>query len=296
MATVPELPEVAALARQLTALTAHRTLAGAELAAISALKTFDPPLSDCAGRRVIGIGRRGKFLCWQLEGGVWLIMHLARAGWLRWHDTVPAGAARASRGPLVLRLVFIDGDGQLVGRCDMTEAGTRKSSAVYVVGDPMEVSGVARLGPDPLESSFTERVLGDILDAAGRAQIKGVLRDQSTIAGIGNAYSDEILHAARLSPFKGANTLTPEERASLYQQLRNVLLDAVERAAATPMTDLKDDKRGHMRVHGRTGEPCPVCGSAIQEVSFADSSLQYCAACQTGGRTLADRRLSRLLK
>jgi formamidopyrimidine-DNA glycosylase len=293
---MPELPEVAALASHLTGLAAGRRLVSAELAAVSVLKTFDPPLSSSVDRLVVDVQRRGKFLCWQLDPSLWLVMHLARAGWLRWYDAAPAKAAGPGRGPLMLRLVFVDGDGQVAGRCDMTEAGTRKSSALYVVPDPLAVPGIARLGPDPMDASFTEEVFAQILGNAGRAQIKGVLRDQSIIAGIGNAYSDEILHAAKMSPFKPATSLTEAERSTLYRQTRVLLEDAVQRASAADMRALKDDKRTHLRVHGRTGAPCPVCGDTIREVSFADSALQYCPTCQTGGKPLADRRLSRLLK
>ena len=138
--------------------------------------------------------------------------------------------------------------------------------------------------------------LDGILERSGRSQLKGVLRDQRTIAGIGNAYSDEILHAARMSPFKPAGGLDAAERATLYAAIRGELSAAVERASGLAAKELKDDKRAGMRVHGRTGQACPVCGSTIAEVSFADSSLQYCPTCQTGGKPLADRRLSRLLK
>jgi formamidopyrimidine-DNA glycosylase len=123
-----------------------------------------------------------------------------------------------------------------------------------------------------------------------------LLRDQSVIAGVGNAYSDEILHVARLSPFKKAGTLDEEAVHTLYLALSDTLREAIERSAGLPAAELKDDKRAGMRVHGRTGEECPECGDTIREVSFADSALQYCATCQTGGKPLADRRMSRLLK
>ncbi len=196
----------------------------------------------------------------------------------------------------MLRLVFANADGEAVGRCDLTEAGTRKSSSLYVTTDPGLIPGIARLGPDPMSDDFTLDVLTRILQAAGRAQIKGVLRDQSIIAGVGNAYSDEILHAAKLSPFKPASSLDDTDRQILFEWMSSVLGEAVDRARAQPMEGLKDDKRTHMRVHARTGLPCPVCGDTVREVAFADSSLQYCATCQTGGKPLADRRMSRLLK
>jgi formamidopyrimidine-DNA glycosylase len=293
---MPELPEVTGLAEQLTALTAGSTVAAAELAAISALKTFDPPLSDCVDRRVRSVQRRGKFLCWELSGSVWLVVHLARAGWLRWHDEVPARPPAPGRGPLMLRLVFIDAAGEIRGRCDMTEAGTRKSSALYVVRELADVPGIARLGPDALAPELTQAAFAQLLMDAGRSQVKGVLRDQQIIAGIGNAYSDEILHTARLSPFKPASRLSESEAAALYDAMRDVLITAADRARQTPLAGLKDDKRTHLRVHNRAGSACPVCGDTVREVSFADSALQYCPTCQTGGKPLADRRMSRLLK
>lgn len=292
---MPELPEVTALVEELDRRTRGSVLAAADLAAISVLKTFDPPLTACVGSTVGGVVRRGKFICWELAEA-FLVVHLARAGWLKWLDTVPANPARPGRGPLMLRLVFANPDGEPLGRCDLTEAGTRKSGAVYVVRSLADVPGIARLGPDPLAPSFTDADLAAVLSAAGRSQLKGVLRDQRKLAGIGNAYSDEILHAARLSPFKPADSLDDAGVKALLEQIRGVLGQALDSARQAPITELKDDKRRNMRVHGRTGEACPVCGDLVREVAYADSSLQYCATCQTGGKPLADRRMSRLLK
>ncbi len=162
--------------------------------------------------------------------------------------------------------------------------------------DPADVPGIARLGPDPLADDFTLEALRAILEAEGRKQIKGVMRMQSIIAGIGNAYSDEILHAARMSPFKPANSLDEAELQTLYDAIRGTLGDAVQRSSGLAASELKGEKKSNLAVHGRTGQNCPVCGDVVREVSFADSSLQYCATCQTGGKPLADRRLSRLLK
>ena len=155
--------------------------------------------------------------------------------------------------------------------------------------------GVARLGIEPLSAEFTAEALRDLLKDE-RRQIKGVLRDQGTIAGIGNAYSDEILHAAKMSPFKIAAKLTASEVDDLHAVAVATLTEAVERSRGLPLTELKSEKKSGLRVHGRNGEPCPVCGDTIREVSFSDSALQYCPTCQTGGKPLADRRLSRLLK
>jgi formamidopyrimidine-DNA glycosylase len=288
---VPELPEVEALAQDLRGRLAGRAVARVDIAAISALKTFDPPVTSLSGLFVDDVARRGKFLDISLSG-THLVLHLARAGWVRWRDEVPALPPRPStKSTLAARVVLDNGSG-----LDLTEAGTRKGLAVYVVRDPAEVPGVARLGPDPLSADFTVEVFAEILQSAGRGQLKGVLRHQGTIAGIGNAYSDELLHAARMSPFKPASSLDADEVAQLYGAVRTVLGEAVERSRGLAASELKGEKKSSLSVHGRTGQPCPVCGDTVREVSFADSSLQYCPTCQTGGKPLADRRLSRLLK
>ncbi|RLU87648.1 endonuclease VIII [Streptomyces griseocarneus] len=287
---MPELPEVEALAGFLAERLTGRTVERVLPVAVSVLKTYDPPLGAVEGHRVSGVTRHGKFLDLATEGGPHLVVHLARAGWVRWHDRLPDTPPRPGKGPLALRLRLTDGAG-----FDLTEAGTRKRLAVHCVREAADVPGVARLGPDPLAPGFTLDAFAALLRGE-RRQLKGVLRDQSVLAGIGNAYSDEILHAARMSPFKPAANLTEEETAALYEALRTTLDDAVERARGHAAADLKAEKKTGLRVHGRTGEPCPVCGDTIREVSFADSSLQYCPTCQTGGKPLADRRLSRLLK
>ena len=224
-------------------------------------------------------------------------MHLARAGWVRWRDEVPQLPAKPnSKNPLAARIVLDDAEGDKQPGLDVTEAGTKKSLAIYVVRDPQDVPGIARLGPDPLDDAFTIDVLREILQSEGRKQIKGVLRYQSTIAGIGNAYSDELLHAARMSPYKPANALSDKELQVLYDAIRGVLGAAVERSRGLHASELKGEKKSNLAVHGRAGEKCPICGDVVREVSFADSSLQYCATCQTGGKPLADRRMSKLLK
>ncbi|MFB8774684.1 Fpg/Nei family DNA glycosylase [Streptomyces broussonetiae] len=287
---MPELPEVEALKDFLTEhLTGHEIVRVLPVA-VSVLKTYDPPLSALKGHEVTAVRRYGKFLDVGTDGGPHLVTHLARAGWLQWRDRLPDGPPKPGKGPLALRVALETGAG-----FDLTEAGTRKRLAVYVVADPRQVPGVARLGPDPLAADFDEARLAALL-AGERRRIKGALRDQGLIAGVGNAYSDEILHAARMSPYKIAASLTPEETATLYEALRATLTAAVERSRGLAAGRLKAEKKSGLRVHGRTGEPCPVCGDTIREVSFSDSSFQYCPTCQTGGRPLADRRLSRLLK
>ncbi len=287
---MPELPEVEALRGFLAERLVGRSAAKVQLTAFSALKTFEMPLESLLGLEIEQVNRHGKFLDVEAQG-VHLCFHLARAGWVKWHEVAPAGMPRPGKGPLALRVVLDDESG-----FDLTEAGTQRKLAVHVVTDPQQVAQIATLGPDPLDPGFGREGLDAILDQAGRSQLKGVLRDQRTIAGIGNAYSDEILHAARLSPFKAANSLTEQEREELHQALQQTLADALTRAQGLAAKDLKDDKRSNMRVHGRSGQPCPVCATPIAEVSFADSSLQYCPSCQTGGKVLADRRMSKLLK
>jgi formamidopyrimidine-DNA glycosylase len=273
-----------------------RVIDRAAVAEIAVLKTYDPPLTALAGRAITATARYGKFLDLVTDrdpgGGpaLHLITHLARAGWLRWRDKLPADPPRPGRGPLAFRVRFRDGAG-----FDLTEAGTRKRLAVYLVTDPAAVPGIAALGPDPLDPSFTPAVLAGIL-AGRRTQIKGVLRDQRIIAGIGNAYSDEVLHAAKMSPFRLAASLTGEDVAALHAVIVGTLRDAISRSEGLAAADLKKEKKAGLQVHGRAGQPCPVCGDTVREVSFADSALQYCPTCQTGGKPLADRRMSRLLK
>jgi formamidopyrimidine-DNA glycosylase len=290
---VPELPEVEALAAFLRERAIGRTVVRADPAAFSAVKTFDPPLSALAGASVTGVGRHGKFLDIDVDG-LHLVIHLARAGWLQWRESLPPAPPRPGKGPLAFRLhlapEFPSGP---VSGFDLTEAGTQKRLAVYLVRDVSEVPGIARLGPDALSVSAAE--LAALLGAQ-RAQIKGVLTDQSVLAGIGNAYSDEILHAARLSPFKLAAKLSADEVARVHVAIGEVLTDAVARSVGQQAAKLKGEKRSGLKVHARAGLPCPVCGDTVREISFADKSFQYCPTCQTEGRELADRRMSKLLK
>ena len=287
---MPELPAVESLAAFLRAHAVGHTIARADAASFSVLKTFEPPLDSLTGHVITEVGRHGKFLDISSDQGLHLIMHLARAGWLRWRDELPTAPPKPGKSPIAFRLRLDDGSG-----FDLTEAGTRKRLAVYLVRDPAEVPGVATLGPDPMAADFTEQSLAGLL-AGRRTQVKGVLRDQHIIAGIGNAYSDEVLHAAKMSPFKIASSMTPADVATLYDAIKTTLAEAVERSAGLAAADLKSEKRSGLRVHGKAGQDCPVCGDTVKEVSFADSALQYCPTCQTGGKPLADRRLSRLLK
>jgi formamidopyrimidine-DNA glycosylase len=281
---------VESLAAFLRGHAVGHAVARADAASFSVLKTFDPPLASLTGQVITDVGRHGKFLDLATDQGLHLIMHLARAGWLRWRDELPKAPPKPGKSPLMFRLALDDGSG-----FDLTEQGTRKRLAVYLVRDPAEVPGVATLGPDPLAADFTQDTLAGLL-AGRRMQVKGVLRDQHIIAGIGNAYSDEVLHVAKMSPFKIAASMTPEEVATLYEAITTTLAEAVKRSAGLAAADLKGEKKSNLRVHGKAGQLCPECGDTIREVSFADSALQYCPTCQTGGKPLADRRLSRLLK
>jgi len=298
---MPEMPEVQGLVDFLGTRLPGLTITKVNVGNIAALKTYDPPIDALRGATVTTASRHGKFVdiatiaptthtTADAAAGPHLVFHLAKAGWLRWYDTLAPTLIRPGKTPIALRVGFDDGSG-----FDLTEAGTKKSLAYYAVQDPQDVPGVARLGPDPLDATFTRDAFAALL-AGRRTQIKGVLRDQSVIAGVGNAYSDEILHVAKMSPYALAAKLDDAEVERLYAAMTDTLAEAVATASGKPPADLKDAKRRGMRVHGRRGEVCPVCGDTVRSVFFADNSLEYCATCQTGGKVLADRRLSRLLK
>ena len=286
---MPELPEVQALTAALSARMTGLHIDRYQMVSFSALKTVTPSLDDLVGPVVEGVERRGKFVCLAV-GGLWLIVHLARGGWIRWYDTVPATRLRPGRSPIALRIHLDDGSG-----FDVTEGGTEKRVSLWVVPSPGDVPAVARLGVDPLGPEFTVEGLAELLGSAS-STLKTALTTQSLIAGVGNAYSDEALHRARLSPFARTRGLGADQVAALHAAVTAVLTEAVERTSGLDPGRLKGDKKEAMAVHGRTGLACPVCGDTVRQVSYATSSLQYCPTCQTGGRTLADRRLSRLLK
>ncbi|WP_104483436.1 DNA-formamidopyrimidine glycosylase family protein [Actinokineospora auranticolor] len=287
---MPELPEVEALAHHLREHAVGRVVARVDVASLSVLKTASPPWTALHGREVTGVGRFGKYLDLDV-GGIHLVTHLARAGWLRWADSMSAVPPKPGKGPLALR-VHLGAPGEGPG-FDLTEAGTKKGLAVWITEDPMLIEQIATLGPDAL--ALTRDEFGALL--GGRTErLKTLLTSQRVIAGIGNAYSDEIMHVARLSPYAAPGRLDEESVDRLYEAVRSVLGDAVERSVGQAAARLKGEKRSGLRVHARTGLPCPVCGDTVREVSLADKSFQYCATCQTGGKPLADRRMSRLLK
>ncbi len=287
---MPEMPEVQGLTAFLGERAVGRTISRATVSAINALKTYDPPITALQGAEITASARLGKFIVLSCGDELHLVFHLAKAGWLRWYEALPATLIKPGKSPIALRVALDDGSG-----FDLTEAGTKKSLAVYIVRDVQEVPGIARLGPDPLDETFTRESFAALLEDR-RMQIKGLLRDQAVIAGIGNAYSDEILHAAKMSPYAIAGKLDDAEIDRLFAAMQETLTDAVAEASGKPPADLKDAKRRGMQVHARRGETCPVCGDTVRSVFFADRSLEYCPTCQTGGKILADRRLSRLLK
>ncbi len=287
---MPELPEVEALADYLRQHAVGRTVGRIDIAALSVLKTFDPSINVMHGLTVTGADRWGKYLGLH-AGELTLVTHLSRAGWLRWSEKLTAAPLKPGKGPIALR-VHLGNPGEAPG-FDLTEAGTQKRLAVWLVTDPTQVPGIATLGPDALQLTASD--LAGLL-AGNTGRIKSVITDQKVIAGIGNAYSDEILHVAKLSPFATAGKLSEGQLAGLHDAMVSVLSDAVSRSVGQQAATLKGEKRSGMRVHARAGLPCPVCGDTVREVSFADKSFQYCPTCQTGGKVLADRRMSRLLK
>ena len=288
---MPELPEVEALADHLRRHATGLTVGRVDVAALSVLKTFDPPPTALHGLTVTGANRWGKYLGLQ-AGDLHLITHLSRAGWLRWSDKLSAVPLRpGGKSPIALR-VHLGTPGDAPG-FDLTEAGTQKRLAVWLVDDPMKVPQIASLGPDALSLSL-DGLTAILKGNTGR--IKTVITDQRTIAGIGNAYSDEILHVAKISPFATSSRLSEPQLGHLYDAMVSVLTDAVTRSVGQGAATLKGEKRSGLRVHARTGMPCPICGDTVREVSFTDKSFQYCPTCQTGGKILADRRMSKLLK
>jgi len=287
---MPELPEVAALARDLASRLGGRSVTAVSLRSFAALKTYDPPLQALVGATIAGCTRRGKFLAIE-AGELHLVIHLARAGWVRWHEQLAVDGAPARRSPVALRVRLDSGAG-----FEVTEQGTEKRLSLYLVRSLEEVPGIARMGPDALDPGFDAAALGEVLGSAGTQPLKSVLTDQELLAGVGNAYSDEALHAARLSPYRRAGSLDDAEVERLHAALSGVLRDAVSRSEGLRAGELKGEKHAGMRVHGRAGQPCPVCGDVIREVAFSSRSFQYCPTCQTGGKVLADRRLSRLLR
>ncbi len=289
---VPELPEVEALAQELSTSLGGQRVVSCHLISFSALKTFAPPIGELEGSRLVACRRFGKQLGLDF-GALWLVIRFARGGWVRMRPEPAAAGGR--RGDVALRLSFSGSDPESPEvAVEVSEAGTEKRLGLWVVRRPTEVPSVAALGPDPLSSEFTLSRLESVLDASN-STLKSALTDQSRIGGIGNAYSDEILHRARLSPFRLTRSLDSRERLDLHHAIVDVLEKATRAAIAASPRPTRHRREG-LRVHGRAGERCPVCQDVIRLVSYAERSLFYCPTCQTGGRLLADRRMSRLLR
>lgn len=281
---MPESPEVQALVDFLSARLPGRTITGCDILLPKAVKTSMPEPVALIGCRVVAVARVGKLidLVTQTPEGapLHLVVHWGHDGWLLWHDAVPAGTRRVGEATLMARVRLDDGAG-----FDLTDSGQWKALSLFVVSDPAEVPAVAKLGPDPLSVDLTAEALGAILTGR-RKQLKALLQDQTAIGGIGNAYSDEILHAARLSPVVHAATLSPSQIEGLHTAMRSILTHAVTARRGLPPESLKDEKRGDMRVHRRPGAACPVCGDAIAEFTFSGATAHYCPTCQTGGALL----------
>lgn len=300
---MPELPEITALAAFLDAELAGRTVSELSLASFTVLKTFDPPPTALSGATIESTGRVGKYLTISC-GEFSLVAHLSLGGWLVWHKTLPDDASglakpgRAGRGKgsaVAARLRVAASDDQPTCGIDFTEAGTAKRLAIWIVRDPSEIDLVATLGPDALDVASDANRWADLF-AAHRQQVKGLLRDQRALAGIGNAYSDEILHAAKCSPFAIAAKMTPEQVEAVRFATLDVLAKATTAMTGAPPSGIKKIKHDAYAVHACEGKPCPVCGDIVRSVSFASRSLEYCATCQTGGKPLADRTTSKFVK
>jgi len=281
---VPELPELEVTRDRLWLALAGRVVTGVVVRSPVALKTVAPPLDALAGKQVRTVSRQGKVMVIGFDDSLFLCIHLMLSGRFAFASThAPVNRLHA----LVLHL---DRDEDL----RVIEDTTHHRLSVYVVSDPQQVDAVARLGPDPLGSEFTLACLRSALVRRNRT-LKRFLTDQSAIAGIGNCFSDEILFESRPSPFALSTAIKPEETIRLYTATRKVLQDAIlQLRALNRLPERKD--RTFLRVHGRFGLPCPVCSTPVKRVSYQESTLYYCPTCQTGGRELADRRLSRLLK
>jgi formamidopyrimidine-DNA glycosylase len=279
---MPELPELEAFViAQRDALTAE-PIAAVPVAHFATLKTIDPPLDSLAGQRFIAVGRRAKRLLFTASGGDTLMVHLMSAGRLS------VGSAR----PKTARLAVVFESGR---ELIMAESGHKRRAGVWLLRPDALAAELAHIGPEPLDPAFTPAALRATLEAHPH-QLHAFLRDQRAIAGVGRAFANEILHAAMLSPYQRSATLSDDELGRLHAAIVGVLGAAVERLVPLSGAGLTTKADRGYAVHDRLGQPCPRCGDAIRQVSFDEHTVFYCATCQTGGRVLADRRLSRLLR
>ncbi|WP_395242618.1 DNA-formamidopyrimidine glycosylase family protein [Agromyces sp. MMS24-K17] len=275
---MPESPEVQALADELDERLRGRALTDVDVVEFRVTKTRARQPASLVGERVAAVTRHGKLLDVGFDGGAHLVVSLGRNGWARW-----AGGAGDADAPLPPTLVSFAFDGGSV--LELTDSGGWVSLGCWVVDDPAEVPAVAKLGPDPADAGFT-RADFDGAVAGRRKQVKAVLQDQESLAGIGNAYSDEILHRAKVSPVGHAAALSADDADRLFAATVGVIGGAVDARRGIPIDALKAAKVASMRAHGRAGEACPVCGDTIRDFSFASTTAQYCPTCQTGGEVL----------
>ncbi|MDQ0031968.1 DNA-formamidopyrimidine glycosylase family protein [Arthrobacter bambusae] len=288
---MPELPEITALADFLDQRLSGSQLTRFMLPSASALKVAVVSPESLVGRTVLSVGRHGKYLAFTIksapeavpaEGPLSLIVSFAKDGWLKFSDTQPG---TSPEGYFAAQLGFSNSGHDY--EITLTDDGSWKGLALYIVRQPTEVRGIAELGPDALSPAFDLEEFHRLFTK--RQQVKGLLRDQKRIAGIGNGYSDEILHAAKLSPVAIASRLEPDAVERLFRSMKEILQGAIDELAGKGPSELKPAKKASMRVHGKTGEDCPVCGDTVREIAFVGTSLQYCPTCQTNGEVLAKR-------
>jgi len=283
---MPELPDIVVYVENLESRIVGRTLKQIRLLNPFLLRTATPPVAAVQGRQIVGVQRLGKRIVIETEGRLFLVLHLMIAGRLRWFDNTARVPGR------IALAVFEFENGTLV----LTEAGTKRRASLHLVEGESAARELHAGGLDVLESdfaTFTQRLL------AQSHTLKRALTDPHIFSGIGNAYSDEILHRARLSPVALTGKLDDEELKRLYEAARSTLLDwtnRLRRSAAGNFPEKVTAFREDMAVHGRYGKPCPACGMPVQRIVYAENETNYCARCQTGGKLLADRALSRLLK
>jgi formamidopyrimidine-DNA glycosylase len=271
---MPESPEVEALVEELDTRLSGRTLAGVDVLEFQVVKTRSRQPSSLLGEVATGVTRHGKLLDVAFGEAGHLVVSLGRHGWARW------GGTGIERPPALALLTFDAGPA-----LELTDAGSWVSLGLWVVDDPAEVPAIAKLGPDPAAPDFT-RADFDAAVAGRRKQVKAVLTEQESLAGIGNAYSDEILHMAKVSPVVHASALTEVELDHLFDSTVAVVRSAIAARRGIPIAELKATKVAAMRAHGRAGESCPVCGDIIRDFSFASTTAQYCPTCQTRGEFL----------
>jgi formamidopyrimidine-DNA glycosylase len=281
---MPESPEVQELASYLNAHAGGHEISTADVLLPKALKTTHPEPGDLVDRRIAAVTRLGKMIDIETidSGGsiLHVIVHFGHDGWVLWHALAPEGLKRAGDATLMARVRLDDGSA-----FDLTDAGQWKALTIHIVPQASDVPAVAKLGLDPMGAEFDGKRFAGIL-AGRKKQIKALLQDQTAFAGIGNAYSDEILHAAKISPLTHASVLSADEVARLAEATRGVLVDATEARRGIPPDELRAAKHAALQVHRKTGAVCAVCGDTIREYTFSGAAAQYCPTCQNGGAAL----------